>query len=47
MLEVVHQRDHGAAVDPKCGAEGLLGLALGGGEVAEHSEVPGMEVESS
>jgi hypothetical protein len=32
-------------VDPKRDAEGLLGLALGGGEVAEHSEVPGMEVE--
>ena len=46
MLEVVDERDHGAAVDPECVAERLLGLALGGGEVAEHSEVPGVEVES-
>jgi len=45
-LEVVDQRDDRAAVDPKRGAEGLLGLAFGGREVAEHSEVPGMEVES-
>jgi hypothetical protein len=46
LLEVVDQRDHGAAVDPKRAGEGLLGLAFGGGEVAEHSEVPGMKVES-
>ena len=45
VLEVVDQCDHGAAVDPKRNAEGLLGLALGGGEVAEHPEVPRMEVE--
>ena len=46
LLEVVDERDHGAAVDPERVAERLLGLALGGGEVAEHSEVPGVEVES-
>ena len=46
MLEVVDERDHGAAMDPQRVAERLLGLALGGGEVAEHSEVPGVEVES-
>ena len=46
MLEVVDERDHGAAVDPQRDAEGLLGSALGGGEVAEHPEVPGLEVES-
>ena len=45
LLEVVDERDHGAAVDPQRVAQRLLGLALGGGEVAEHSEVPGMEVE--
>lgn len=46
MLEVVDERDHGAAVDPQRVAERLLGLPLGGGEVAEHSEVPRVEVES-
>jgi hypothetical protein len=46
MLEVVDQCDHGAAVDPERIAESLLGLALGRGEVAEHSEVPRMQVES-
>ena len=46
MLEVVDECDHGAAVDPERDAEGLLGLALGGGEVAEHPEVAGVEVES-
>jgi hypothetical protein len=46
MLEVVDHRDHGAAMDPKRDAEGLLGLALGGAEVAEHPEVSGVEVES-
>ena len=46
MLEVVNECDHGAAVDPQRSAQCLLGLALGGGEVAEHSEVPGVEVES-
>ena len=45
MLEVVDQRDHGAAMDPERDAEGLLGLALGRAEVAEHPEVAGMEVE--
>ena len=40
MLEVVDERDHGAAVDSQRDAEGLLGLALVHGEVAEHSEVP-------
>jgi len=45
LLEIVDERDHGAAMDPKRNADGLLGLALGSGEVAEHSEVPGMEVE--
>ena len=40
LLEVVDQRDHGAAVDPQRDAQGLLGLPLGGGEMAEHSEVP-------
>ena len=44
MLEVVDQRDHGASVDPEGGAEGLLGLALGGGEVAEHPEVSRMQI---
>jgi hypothetical protein len=46
LLEVVDERDHRAAVDPERVAERLLGLALGGGEVAEHSEVPWVEVES-
>ena len=46
MLEVVDQRDHGAAVDPERDAEGLLGLALGGGEMAEHAEVPRVEAEA-
>jgi hypothetical protein len=45
MLEVIDQRDHGAAMDPKRDAEGLLGLALAGSEMAEHSEMPRMEVE--
>jgi len=45
MLEVVDERDHGAAVDPQRDAESLLGLAFGDGEVAEHSEVPRVEVE--
>jgi hypothetical protein len=44
-LEVVDQRHDGAAVDPERDAEGLLGLALGGREVAEHAEVPGVEVD--
>ena len=46
MLEVVDERDHGAAVDPQRDAEGLLGLALGGGQVAEHSEVPRVKAEA-
>jgi hypothetical protein len=46
LLKVVDERDHGAAVDPERVAERLLGLTLGGGEVAEHSEVPGVKVES-
>ena len=46
LLEIVDEGDHGAAVDPERVAERLLGLTLGGGEVAEHSEVPGMEVQS-
>ena len=46
LLQVVDERDHGAAVDPQRVAERLLGLALGGREVAEHSEMPGVEVES-
>ena len=46
MLEVVDERDHGAAVDPQRDAQRLLGLTLGGGEVAEHPEVPRMEVDS-
>ena len=45
LLEVIDEGDHGAAVDPQRIAKCLLGLALGRGEVAEHSEVPGMEVE--
>jgi hypothetical protein len=45
ILEVVHKGDHGAAVNPKREAEGLLGPALGGREVAEHSEVAWMEFE--
>ena len=45
MLEVVDERYHRAAVNPERVAERLLGPALGGGEVAEHSEVPGVEVE--
>ena len=46
LLEIVDESDRGAAVDPQGVAERLLGMALGGGEVAEHSEVPGMELES-
>ena len=46
LLEVVDERDHSAAVDPQRSAQCLLGLALGSGEMAEHPEVPGMEVES-
>jgi len=46
LLEVVHERDHGAAVDSERVAEGLLGLALEGGKVAEDSEVPRVEVDS-
>jgi len=42
-LEVVDERDDGAAVDSQRDAEGLLGLALGGGEVAEHPEMPRVE----
>jgi hypothetical protein len=45
MLELVDQRDHGAAVEPQRDAERLLGAALGGGEVAERPEVPGMQIE--
>jgi len=45
MLEVVDERDHGAAVDPQRAAQGLLGLALVYGEVAEHPEVPRVEAE--
>jgi len=45
MLEVIDERDHGAAVDPKRDAEGLLRPALGSGEVTEHPEVSRMEVE--
>jgi hypothetical protein len=45
MLEVVDQRDHRAAVDPQRPAQRLLGLALGGGQVAEHPEVAGMKAE--
>ena len=45
LLEVVDERDHGAAVDPQRAAQGLLGLALVGGEVAEHPEVPRVEAE--
>ncbi len=46
LLEIVDERDHGAAVDAQRVAERLLGPALGGGEVAQHSEVPGVELES-
>ena len=46
LLEVVDERHYGTPVNPQREAEGLLGLALGGGEVAEHPEVPGMEAES-
>src|SRR3954447_23854609 len=46
-LEVVHECDHRAAVDAECLAQCLLGLALGGGKVAEHPEVPRVEVEGS
>jgi hypothetical protein len=45
MLEVVDERHHGATVDPQRDAQCLLGLALGGSEVAEHPEVPRVEVE--
>ena len=45
MLEVVDERDHGAAVDPQRSAQCLLGLALVCGEVAEHPEVARVEVE--
>src|SRR4051794_23841604 len=46
-LEVVHECDHRAAVDSECLAQCLLGLALGGGKVAEHPEVPRVQVEGS
>jgi hypothetical protein len=46
MLEVVDERHHGAAVDSERDAEGLLGLALGGGEVAEHAEVSRVKAEA-
>ena len=46
LLEIVDERDHGAAVDSQRVAERLLRPALGGGEVAQHPEVPGMEAES-
>jgi hypothetical protein len=46
MLEVVDERDHGAAVDPERGAESLLGLALSCSEVAEHAEVPRVKAEA-
>ena len=46
MLEVVDEGDHGAAVDTQRVAERLLGPALGGTEVAQHPEVPGVKVES-
>ena len=45
MLEVVDERDDGAAVDPQRAAQRLLGLALVDGELAEHPEVPRVEVE--
>ena len=46
LLEVVDERDDRASVNPQRVAEGLLGLTLGGGEVAQHPEVPRMEVEA-
>ncbi len=46
LLEVVDECDHGAAVDPQRGAQCLLGLALVYGELAEHPEVPRMEVKT-
>ena len=45
MLEVVDERDHGAAMDPQRSAHRLLGLALVRGEVAEHPEVARVKVE--
>ncbi len=45
MLEVVNECDHGAAVDSQRSAQCLLGLALVCGEVTEHPEVAGVEVE--
>ena len=45
VLEVVDKCDRGAAVDPERSAQCLLGLALVGGEVAEHPEVSRVEVE--
>jgi hypothetical protein len=45
MLEVVDKGDYGAAVDPQRTAQCLLGLALVDGELAEHPEVPRVEVE--
>ena len=46
LLEVVDERDDRASVNPQRVAEGLLGLTLGGCEVAQHPEVPRMEVEA-
>ena len=46
LLEVIDQRDDGAAVDPQRPAQRLLGLALGGGQVAEHSAVSGVKAVS-
>ena len=45
MLEVVNECNDGAAVDPQRIAQCLLGLALVHGELAEHPEVPRVEVE--
>jgi len=47
VLEVVDERDHGAAVDPQPAAQCLLGLAFVNGELAEHPEVSRVEVEGS
>lgn len=43
FFQVVHQSDHGVAVDGQGIGELLLGLPIGRGQVAEQSEVPGLQ----
>src|SRR5680860_1915980 len=45
MVALVDERHHSAAMESECPAEGLLGLTLVGSKLAEHPEVPWVEVE--